>query len=758
MHTVKTPASAGCLFFGQCGSFSPHRAAWLAVIVTALCPCQESFADPVSFRNDVMAVLSKAGCNQGACHGNQNGKNGFKLSLRGDDPAFDFASLTRDTLGRRTNALEPAESLLLLKPTGAIPHEGGKRFGVESPEYAILSRWINDGSPPDPPDAPVLKKIEVTPTNKVVLEPVDRVRIRVRARFSDGRVRDVSRLAVYETSNQVATVTPAGEVQRQELGETTILVRYLDRRAPVQLAFVPARPGFVWHETPESNYIDHHVFAKLRSLRMLPSALCSDNVFLRRAYVDALGVLPTAEETRAFLADARSDKRSRLIDALLERSEFADFWALKWSDLLRNEEKLLDAKGVQVFHHWIRQSIAEGQPLNEFAHELVAARGSTYGNPPANFYRALRDPQTRAEAVAQVFLGIRLQCARCHNHPFDSWTQDDYHSLGAFFARVDYEIIENKRRDRFDKHEFDGEQIVWTSRAGEVKNPRTGETMAPRFLGSVAPVSSARDRLQALADWIANPGNPFFARAQANRIWYHLMGRGIVEPNDDFRASNPPSNGPLLEALAQDFIAHHFDLRHLVRTIMNSRTYQLSAAPNETNVLDEANFSHAIVRPIQAEPLLDALIQVTGVPMKFNGYPLGIRAAQLPGVRPARQRDRAPTEGEQFLRRFGKPERLLSCECERSDDTTLEQAFQLLTGGVVNQQLSAPDNRLGRLLAGGKSNREIVEAFYLAALNRFPEPQELNAACAMERSPNRRAALEDVVWGLVNAKEFLLRR
>jgi hypothetical protein len=706
-----------------------------------------------------MAVLSKAGCNQGACHGNQNGKNGFKLSLRGQDPTFDLESLTRDTFGRRTNMLEPQESLLLLKPTGVIPHEGGKRFGADSPEYAILSRWIREGSRPDRPNTPVLKEIEVTPSSQVVLEPLNRVQLRVRAKFSDGKVRDVSRLAVFETSNQVATVTPDGEVERQEMGETTILVRYLNQRVPVQLAFVPARPGFVWHDFPESNYIDHHVFAKLRAVRVLPSPLCSDSMFLRRAYLDTLGVLPTVQEARTFLADSRPDKRSRLIDALLQRPEFADFWSLKWSDLLRNEEKLLDRKGVQIFHHWIRQCLAEDKPLNEFACELIAARGSTYGHPAANFYRALRDPQARAEAVAQVFLGIRLQCARCHNHPFDRWTQDDYHSLAAFFARVDYRIIENNRRDRFDKHEFDGEQIVCTNRDGEVANPRTGRTMLPRFPGSITPVSSASsDRLQLFADWVAHPDNPFFARAQVNRIWYHLMGRGIVEPNDDFRASNPPANGPLLEELAQDFAAHHFQLRHLVRTIMNSQTYQLSAAPNDTNALDEANFSHALIRPLQAEQLLDALAQVTAVPVKFNGYPLGLRAAELAGVQPARRRDRPQTEGERFLRRFGKPERLLNCECERSDDTTLEQAFGLLTGGVVNQMLSAPDNRIGRLLARRESNGEIIQEFYLAALSRLPASQELDTASALvERSRDRRAALEDVVWGLVNAKEFLLR-
>jgi hypothetical protein len=759
MHTLKIRTFLTFFLFHPSPTGLQRNLAMAAAVFVVLWLCRYSIADPVSFRNDVMAVLSKAGCNQGACHGNQNGKNGFKLSLRGQDPTFDLAALTRDTFGRRTNALRPEESLLLLKPTGMVPHEGGKRFGTESLEYAILSGWIKEGSRPDPPDTPVLEKIEVAPAAQVVLEPVDRVQLRVRAKFSDGSVRDISRLAVYEPSNQFVAITPDGKVERQEMGETTILVRYLDQRAPVQLAFVPARPGFVWQDIPESNYIDHHVFTKLRTLRMLPSPLCSDSVFVRRAYLDALGILPTALEARTFLAGDRPDKRSRLIDALLSRPEFADFWALKWSDLLRNEEKQLDPKGVRIFHHWIRQCLAEDKPLNEFARELIAARGSTYSNPPANYYRALRDPQTRAEAVAQVFLGIRLQCARCHNHPFDRWTQDDYHSLAAFFARVDYQILENNRRDRLDKHEFNGEQIVCTSREGEVPSPRTGETMLPRFPASVTAISASRgDRLQQLADWVARPDNPFFARAQANRIWYHVMGRGIVEPNDDFRASNPPANGPLLEALAQDFAAHHFDLRHLVRTIMNSRTYQLSAAPNDANASDEANFSHAQVRPLQAEQLLDALAQVTAVPVKFNGYPLGRRAAQLPGVQPARRRDQPQTEGERFLRRFGKPERLLTCECERSDDSTLEQAFGLLTGGVVNQMLSTRDNRIGALMARGLSNRDIIEEFYLASLSRLATPQEVEAATSLvERSKNRRAGLEDVVWGLVNAKEFLLR-
>ena len=744
-------------------AISPYPAV-VASVLAVLLLSSGAWAEPVRFRTDVMAVLSKAGCNQGTCHGNLNGKNGFRLSLRGQDPDFDLASLTRDMLGRRTDRLQPANSLILLKATASVPHEGGKRFDVGSREYAILAAWIAAGMPDDPPGTPVLRRIEVTPAEQVVIAPTDRVQLNVRATFSDGSTRDVSRMAVYEPSNPAVTVDTAGVVRRAEDGagvvESSILVRYLDRQATVRLAFVPARADFTWPELPEANFIDRHVFTKLRTLRILPSLPCSDSVFLRRVYLDVLGVLPTAEEARDFLNDPRPDKRARLIDRLLERPEFADFWALKWSDLLRNEEKVLDRKGVQAFHQWIRQSIAAGKPLNEFAREVIAARGSTYAEPAANFYRALRDPYSRAEATAQVFLGIRMQCAKCHNHPFDRWTQDDYHSLAAFFARVQYRILENNRRDRFDKHEFDGEQIVWLDRQSELKHPRTGENLRPLFPGAeTPPLAPDADRLQALADWIARPDNPFFARAQVNRVWYHLMGRGIVEPNDDFRTSNPPANGPLLEALTADFVAHGFNLRHLIRTIVNSQTYQLSAVPNETNREDESNFSHTLVRPVQAEVLLDALAQVTGVPVRFNGYPLGVRAGQLPGVKALRDREARPTEGERVLKAFGKPDRLLTCECERSTDTTLGQAFQMITGGLLNQMLAEEDNRIGRLLKAGRSNEEIIEEFYLTALSRPPTAQEKQEAIAfIERSADRRAAIEDVVWGLVNAKEFLLRQ
>jgi hypothetical protein len=729
-----------------------------AALFAALLVGKVPAAEPVSFRHDVMAVLSRAGCNQGACHGNQNGKGGFRLSLRGQDPEFDIDALARDMLGRRLNTSRPADSLILLKATAAVPHEGGRRFGKDSLEYDLLRRWISEGLRPDPTSAPRLVSLDVTPREAVLVEPEERLPLKVTARFSDGRERDVTRLTTFETSNLNARVLPDGTAEKIRDGETAILVRYLDRQATVRVAFVPARPGFVWKPVPEANYIDRHVFARLKTLRMQPSEVCSDSVFLRRAYLDAIGVLPTAEQTRSFLADTRTDKRARVIDELLDRAEFADFWALKWSDLLRNEEKVLDKKGVRLFHDWIRRNIAEGKPLNEFAHELISGRGSTYSDPAANYYRALRDPQTRAEATAQVFLGIRLQCAKCHNHPFDRWTQEDYHRWAALFARVQYRIVSNNRKDRLDKHEFDGEQVVFMDREGEVEDPRTHEVLQPRFLGSAGLVKGESDRLVALADWVARPDNPYFARAQANRVWYHLLGRGLVDPNDDFRASNPAVNPALLEALAADFAGHRFELRHLVRTVMNSRTYQLSSVPNESNREDETNFSHAQIRPLQAEQLLDALAQVLDVSVDFPGQPKGTRAGQLPGVS-ARERKKETPEAARFLSVFGKPVRSLSCECERGEDTTLNQAFQLITGEMLNRMLSEADNRIGKRLAAGKSADAIVEELYVAALSRLPSDSEREAARKLiGRSKDPRAGLEDVAWGLVNAKEFLLRR
>jgi len=713
----------------------------------------------VTFRNDVMAVLSKAGCNLGVCHGNATGKGGFKLSLRGEDPAGDLAVLTREMFGRRTNSVHPEESLLLLKATAQIAHEGGRRFGATSPEFAILAQWMARQMRPDPANIPKLAKLEVSPTSVVMIGENDEVQLKALATFTDGTQRDVTSMAVYEPASRTVSVSYSGMVERESMGETTVIVRYLDRQAPVRLAFVPERPDFVWHDVPMAGDIDRHVFAKLKTLRMNPSEVSSDAVFFRRVSLDVLGVPPTPDEVRAFLADTSPDKRARLIDRLLERPEYADFWALKWSDLLKNEERALDRKGVQAFHHWIRQSIADNKPLDQFAKELIAARGSTYANPQANFYRANRDAVTRAEATAQVFLGIRLQCAKCHNHPFDRWTQDDYYDWAGFFARVDYRILTNNRRDKNDSHEFDGEQIVVMNRTGEMTDPRNNRATVPRFLGASKPsVAAGEDRLEVLADWLTDPvRNPQFARMQVNRVWYHLLGRGIVDPIDDFRPTNPAVNGALLTSLTQDFIDHKYDLKHLVRTILNSRTYQLSCEPNSTNVADDSNFSHAVVRSLSAEQLLDSISQATGVMLKFTGYPAGIRAGEIPGVA-IRTRD-GGTDGDQFLKLFGKPPRLLTCECERAGETTLSQAFQLISGPAINGLLTEKQNRIASLLASGKSNAEMIEDLYLAALSRYPSDEEKTFTVGLiERAKDRRGAMEDVLWGLLNSKEFLLRQ
>jgi len=715
---------------------------------------------PVSFRNDVMAVLSKAGCNMGVCHGNKNGKGGFKLSLRGEDPQWDFAVLSRDQNGRRINPLEPDSSLILLKATMQVPHEGARRFRVSSPEYAILRNWIVGGLAADSSAAPRLVDLVVEPRDVVLVEPADSVQLKVDAVFSDGQRRDVRGLAVYDLSNQLADVSHDGLVKRRGMGTVTVIVRFLDRQVPVRLAFVPARPGFVWSGPAPVNFIDEHVFARLKELRINPSSPATDNVFVRRAFLDLLGILPTADEARAFCADSRSDKRARLIDDLLERGEFADYWAIKWSDLLRNEEKTLDRKGVENFHAWIRNGIARDKPLDQFARELIASRGSTYSEPAANYYRAMRDPLMRAESTAQVFLGIRLQCTKCHNHPFDRWTQDDYYSWANLFARVDYKIIENRRRDTNDSHEFDGEQLVLISRKGDVNDPRSGKPAAAKFLGEAGKgLSNDADRLWELSTWLTSPQNTLFVQTQANRIWYHLLGQGIVDPIDDFRATNPPSNPQLLAALSAELVNHKFSLKHLIRTIMNSRVYQLSLVANDSNGEGESHFARAKGERLSAEQLTDALAQSAGVPLRFGGYPEGLRAGQLPGVSAVRDRDSRPTAADTFLRSSGKPPRLQACECERTNEPTLSQAFRSVGGTFIVDLLTRPDNRLGHLLAEKKTTAEMIDELYWTTLSRPPSSQELVAAAAhIDSAGSRREHLEDLLWALTNSREFLFRR
>ncbi|MDA1013585.1 MAG: DUF1549 and DUF1553 domain-containing protein [Planctomycetota bacterium] len=718
--------------------------------------------DSPSFRGEVMAVLSRAACNAGTCHGNAHGKGGLKLSLRGQDPDADFRTLTRQLGGRRANALQPTASLLLLKPTMSVPHQGGRRFGIDSHEYQRLKSWIAAGMPDDSPHAPRVVGISAQPSHATVHAPKNSVAVKVEARFSDGTRRDVTELAVFDSSALFVSINSSGVATAGNSGRTTITVRYLNHQIPVRLEFVPHRVDFSFRPPAAENFVDRAVFQQLQRLRVNPSPVCDDTTFLRRAHLDLTGLSPTAKQAREFVASSNPDKRAKLVDELLASDEFNDMQALRWADLLRVEVKTLDETGVRVFHSWIRESFAKRKPLNLFAKELIEARGSTYKVPATNLYRTLRNPESRAESTAQLFLGIRLQCAKCHNHPFDRWTQDDYYDWSNFFARIDYKIVENKRADKFDKHEFNGEQIVLIKDQGDVKNPRTGKLAGLRFLGASAVDTATKDkkqdRLQRLASWIGSATNQRFAATQANRIWFQLMGRGVVDPVDDFRTTNPPGNPELLDSLTQEFIEHKFDVRHLMRVIMNSQTYQLASTPNETNQHEDGLFARCMPRRLSAEQTLDAVAGVLGAPVAFGGQPRGIKAVQLAGVRNGGHRYSPPEIGDKFLTLFGKPGRLLTCECERSEETTLAQTFELVSGQLIDELLRGSTGLITNALKGVE-DRVFLNEFYWSALSRAPSKVEVEAAVSHIRGQsNRRRGLEDVAWAVLNSNEFLIRR
>lgn len=733
----------------------------------------EPHADAHPTFDDVEIVLAKGGCNSGACHGNFRGRGGLRLSLRGEDPTADYRALTRGELGRRLDRLSPDDSLLLRKSSGQLAHEGGVRFGVDSELHQLLREWIRIGAPPPDPQAAQVERLEVDPPDSVLVSPQDSLQLRAIAVLADGTKRDVSRLAVYEPSTLGVTVAPDGQVRRVEDGESTVVVRYLGRQVAVRVAFIPDRPAI---EAPASvgsgeNEIDRWIDSKLSRLRIVPSLPCDDATFIRRLYLDLLAIPPTSAEARAFVADMAPDKRTRLVEEVLARPELADHWALLWSDLLRNEEKVLDARGVDVFHAWLRDRFADGTPLDKLARSIVESRGSTYQNPPANYYRACRTPAARGETTAQVFLGVRLQCAQCHNHPFDRWTQDDYYDWGAVFARVDYEIVENNRQDKLDQHEFAGEQIVVLKPEGTLPNPRTQRDASPRLLGAeMPPLAADADPLVRLGEWLTGPDNRQFSRVMANRIWAQVMGRGLVEPVDDFRVTNPPSHPELLEMLTDELIASGHDLRHLLRNICTSRAYGRSSLPTASGAGDLLNYSHARVERLPAETLLDAQSAALDAPLRFAGHSEGLRAGQLPGVRRSGRRGRDATVDDQFLLAFGKPLRLLACECERSNETTLKQALVLVAGASLERQLTAPQGRVGRLarrlddasqaapardIAGER--RAVVDELYWSVVGRAPTPTELDSALRLLAELDARPALEDLAWGLINSKEFLFR-
>jgi hypothetical protein len=699
----------------------------------------------VSFLHDVVPTLTKAGCNAGTCHGTPNGKNGFRLSLRGFDTELDAMTLSREVQGRRINRLRPEASLVLLKAVAEIPHEGGRRFSKESVSYRLLHDWIVQGAIDDRTTASPVERLEISPHRATLEEPVSSQSLRVAATYRDGTVRDVTHLVRFSVDDETgAEVSGEGRVQRLKPGEVTVVAEYLGLFATARLLFLDADPEFVWNPPPANNDIDELVFAKLRELRLPPSRLCTDEEFVRRPYLDHIGRLPTPEEVRRFLADPAPDKRSQLIDDLLERPEYADCWALKWTDRLGCNQRFVGKIGAIKYHAWIRDAIATNVPEDRFVASILTAGGGNYSAPAAGFFRRMRDPQFRGEEVAQLFLGIRMQCAKCHNHPGERWTQNDYYGLAAFFARVGY------KDGPFFIQVYDKEETVFAQRTGELKHPRTQEDVRPKFLGGPEPeIPESTDRRHVLANWIASPDNPFFARAAVNRYWYHLFGRGIVEPVDDFRSSNPASHPELFDALAADFVRHGFDRKELIRKIAKSSTYQISSQTTGRNADDGKYFSHAQVRLLPAETLLDAISTATGVSEEFPGMPRDTAAMALP-------------DGEYkhpFLEAFGRPARAMACECERDGDTNLGQALHLVGGDVVQQKIRHDAGRAAKLAASGLSNDEAIDELFLATLSRFPSTDE-RTVCRklLDRPPvPRRQSLEDILWMLINHREFLFQ-
>jgi hypothetical protein len=699
---------------------------------------QMETASPVSFRRDVIPAFSQAGCNMGACHGTPTGKGGFRLSLRGYLPDQDFAILSREVGGRRINPLAAQTSLILRKPLGEVPHEGGLRLSRSSKSYEFLHDWIKEGARDDP-GAPAAVSLEIRPGSRVLNAPNDTQQVVALVHGADKTVRDVTPICYYDSSNpSIAEVGPDGYVRFKSRGEVAIIAHYLNLVANVRLTHLVDVPGFVAAAVPTDNVIDRAVFGKLNRMRIQPSEPCTDREFIRRIYLDVLGVLPRPEEVTAFLADSPALRREQLIDRLLLRPEFYDFWALKFADILRSNGRLIQTKGAYVFHRWIREHIERNVPMDQLVRDLLTADGSTFRNPATNYYRISRDPETAVETTAQLFLGVRIQCAKCHNHPFERWTQDDYYGFAAFFSQIGRK-----------KGNLPDEEVVYATGSGDVRQPRTGQKMAPKALGGpVLDDTAHNDRRTRLAAWLSSPENPFFARSLVNRIWFHLLGRGIVEPVDDFRDSNPACNDELLDGLTREFVKNGYDLRSLIRAILRSRTYQLSATTNPLNSDDGSYFSHGQTKLLPAEVLLDAISAVTGTATSFDGLPKGARATQIPDGKMENP----------FLKTFGRPARELACECERESDSNLSQALQLIGGATVNGKLRDDNGRMAQLAKSGKTPEEVTKELYLVALSREPGSTEIAAAVKhLKSSKDFRLGVEDLGWVLINSKEFLFR-
>ena len=721
--------------------------------------------DAVSFELDVLPVLTAYGCNMGACHGKQRGQNGFQLSLLGFDPDFDFAALTQDARGRRLFPAAPQQSLLLQKAVASLPHGGGKRFDVGSEPYQILLAWIKQGAVRAVADEPVLDHVVLGKTT-FSLQPEEQRDLQVVAHYSDGSSRDVTTLATY-LSNESAVVSVAenGQLTAGALpGETAIMARYMNHICVANVA-IPrtiAIPDDVYEALPRNNFIDEQVYAKLQRLGIRPSEVVADEIFLRRVHVDLIGRFPSAEETRIFLESQDAKKRIKLVDQLLERPEYIDHWAGYWADLLRPNPYRVGIKAVLNYDNWIRQQFRDNVSYDSFVRRLVTAKGSTWQNGAATLYRDRRSPDEVATMVSQLFLGIRLECAKCHHHPFERWSQKDFYQFAAYFSKV------TRKGTGLSPPISGGEEIVYSSAKGEVKHPLTGEVLAPVPLFEVAklaaeakPEASSNTNLKgesvsvaqedprvSLAEWMTAPGNDYFAHVQVNRIWSILMGRGFVEPVDDLRSTNPASNPELLDALADHFRASGFDLKSLLKTIVLSRVYSHSSVPTESNVTDRLNYSRNYRRRLRAEVLMDAVADVTETPAKLTGLPAESRASQVWTTR----------VDSVFLDTFGRPNENQDPPCERTPDSTVTQSLHLMNSRVLDSRIRGDNSRAARLAGSGLTSEQIADELYLTVFSRFPGQKERDYVVqVLNDVENRRLVVEDLMWAMVNSPEFTIR-
>lgn len=692
----------------------------------------------INFPNQIVPIFTKFGCNSGGCHGKASGQNGFKLSLLGFEPGEDFEHLVKEGRGRRLFPASPDRSLLLQKAVNSVPHGGGQRMDPDSHEYRLTRRWIAQGMPYGSESDPKVERISVYPEARI-LGRRGKQQLITLAHYTDGSVEDVTRMVQYEPNNtEMAEVSATGMVQTLDLaGEVAIMARYQGSVA-VFRASMPL--GAVVKDLPKpKNIVDEAVFAKLTNLGIPPSPVCDDSTFIRRVSVDIAGRLPTVEETQQFLADKGADKRDRLIDRLLDSGDYADYFANKWSAVLRNRRRMPTfQRGTYAFHAWIRESLFNNKPYNEFVGEIVSASGELIDNPPVAWYREVNTVEQQVEDTAQLFLGLRIQCARCHHHPFEKWSQRDYYGFSAFFSTVSKKPGQDP-----------AEQRIYHKRGlASATNPKTSEKLKPTGLGTDAlDVPADRDPRLALADWMSTPDNPYFAPSLVNRYWKHFFGRGIVDPEDDMRVTNPASNPELLNGLSQGFIKSGFDLKQLIRTICRSNVYQLSSEPNEYNLNDKQNFSRYYPKRMTAEVLLDSLDSATSSTTSFAGMPAGTKAVQLPDT----------SFGSYFLTVFGRPESASACECERSGEANLAQSLHLLNSSEVQNKLSAGNGRAALFAKDkDKSPEDNVRTLYLQVFSRQPTADELKVALGhVTKLENKQQAYEDILWALVNTKEFL---